>query len=133
MATSLPVLNLSEATFECMFGRGSEGISCQTGRPMFYPEDIERVDASLGKFLLEMGPEARALVEKQAYLSKRYKRAIPCCASRVDGASFLTRAVFFTRSEPKKATNIATSRSPVPCFRSPGIWMTIRMSGNSDT
>jgi hypothetical protein len=74
MAISLPVLNLSEATFECTFGRGCEGICCQTGRPMFYPEDIDRVGANLSKFLPEMRPEARAVVEKQGYLTNRYKK-----------------------------------------------------------
>jgi hypothetical protein len=77
MATSLPVLNSSEATFECTFGRGCEGICCQTGRPMFYPEEVERVDANLGKFLPEMRPEARALVAKQGYLSNRRKQGYP--------------------------------------------------------
>ena len=74
MATSLPVLNVSEATFECTFGRGCDGICCQNGRPMFYPEEIERVDANLGKFLPEMRPEARTLVEKQGYLSNRRRQ-----------------------------------------------------------
>ena len=74
MATSLPVVNLSEATFECTFGRGCDGICCQNGRPMFYPEELERVDANLDKFLPEMRPEARALVEKQGYLSNRRRQ-----------------------------------------------------------
>jgi hypothetical protein len=50
---------------------------------MFYPEDIERVDANLSKFLPEMRPEARAVVEKQGYLSNRYKKG--CRMARVQG------------------------------------------------
>jgi hypothetical protein len=41
---------------------------------MFYPEELERVDANLDKFLPEMRPEARALVEKQGYLSNRRRQ-----------------------------------------------------------
>ncbi len=59
MATSLPVVNLSEATFECIYGRGCDGLCCQNGRPGVYPEEVQRLDANLSKFLPELRPEAR--------------------------------------------------------------------------
>lgn len=77
MTASLPVINLAEAKFECIFGRGCEGICCQNGRPLFYPEEVERVDANLDRFLPELRPEARALVEKHGYLSGRSKQGYP--------------------------------------------------------
>jgi hypothetical protein len=73
MAISLPVVNLAEATFECIFGRGCEGICCQNGRPSVYPEEEARIDANLDLFLPELRPEARKVVEKDGYLSKRKK------------------------------------------------------------
>ncbi len=77
MRSSLPVVNLSEATFECIFGRGCDGICCQNGRPPLYPDEVERIDANLEKFLPHLRPEARQLVEKQGYLSGRRKLGLP--------------------------------------------------------
>ncbi len=73
MLHPLPVLNASEATYECVFGRGCDGICCQNGRPGVYPEEVERIDANLQKFLPELRPEARAVVESQGYMSRRVK------------------------------------------------------------
>jgi hypothetical protein len=77
MAGSLPVLNLSEAKFECIFGRGCDGICCQNGRPPVYPEEVERLDANLDKLLPQLRPEARARVEKEGYLTNRKKLGLP--------------------------------------------------------
>ncbi len=77
MRNSLPVVNLAEATFECIFGRGCDGICCQNGRPPIYPEEVERLDAHLQKFLPHLRPEARRLVEKSGYLSRRRKFGLP--------------------------------------------------------
>ena len=77
MPTSLPVLNLVDAKYECIYGRGCEGICCQNGRPGVYPEEAERLDANLSKFLPELRPEARRLIEKSGYLSNRRKDGLP--------------------------------------------------------
>ena len=77
MATSLPVVNLSEATFECIYGRGCEGLCCTNGRPGVRPEEAQRIDANLGKFLPELRPEARELIERDGYLSNRHKDGLP--------------------------------------------------------
>lgn len=77
MKSSLPVLNLAEAKFECIYGRGCDGICCQNGRPMVYPDEVERLDANLAKFLPEMRPEARQLVEKDGYRSRRRRGGLP--------------------------------------------------------
>ena len=77
MALSLPVLNLSEAKFECIYGRGCDGICCQNGRPGVFPEEVVRLDANLPKFLPELRPEARELIEKEGYLSRRRKDGLP--------------------------------------------------------
>jgi hypothetical protein len=77
MATSLPVINLSEATFDCIFGRGCEGICCQNGRPGVYPEEEARITKALRKFLPHLRPVARTLIEKSGFLSKRRKGGLP--------------------------------------------------------
>lgn len=77
MRSSLPVVNLSEATYECIFGRGCDGICCQNGRPPVYPDEVEHIDANLEKFLPHLRPEARQLVEKHGYLSGRRKYGLP--------------------------------------------------------
>jgi Fe-S-cluster containining protein len=77
MATSLPVINLAEATFDCIFGRGCDGICCQNGRPPVYLEENELISKNLDKFLPHLRPEARALIEKSGYLSNRRRGGLP--------------------------------------------------------
>lgn len=77
MRTSLPVVNLSEATFECIFGRGCDGLCCQGSRPPLSPDEVQCIDAELGKFLPHLRPEARRLVEENGYLSERRKFGLP--------------------------------------------------------
>jgi Fe-S-cluster containining protein len=77
MAQSLPVVNLASSTFECIYGRGCDGICCQNGRPGVYPDEDERIDKNLHKFLPELRPEARELIEKEGYVSNRRKGGLP--------------------------------------------------------
>ena len=77
MVGSLPVLNQSQAKYECIYGRGCEGICCQNGRPSVDPEEAERIDANLEKFLPHLRPEARDLIEREGYLSARIKGGLP--------------------------------------------------------
>jgi Fe-S-cluster containining protein len=77
MSMSLPVVNLSEAKYECIFGRGCDGICCRNGRPGVYPDEVERLSANLDKFLPEVRPEARAVIEEDGYLSRRQKGGLP--------------------------------------------------------
>jgi hypothetical protein len=73
----LPVINLSEARFECIFGRGCEGVCCRNGRPPVYPDEQERLDENLDKFLPHLRPEARRVLAKSGYLSNRKKIGLP--------------------------------------------------------
>jgi Fe-S-cluster containining protein len=77
MVGTLPVINLSEATYECIFGRGCDGICCQNGRPGLYPEEVARTDENLDKFMEHLRPEALAVLEKEGYLSQRHKQGLP--------------------------------------------------------
>jgi hypothetical protein len=77
MLGSLPVLNLAEAKFECIYGRGCDGICCQNGRPGVYPDEVERIENNLHRFLPELRPEAQQLIEKKGFLSKRRKGGLP--------------------------------------------------------
>jgi hypothetical protein len=77
MLNSLPVLNLAEAKYECIYGRGCDGICCQNGRPGTYPEEVARIDQNLDKFLPHLRPEARRVVEAEGYLSRRRKMGLP--------------------------------------------------------
>jgi len=89
--TSLPVINLAQAKFECIFGRGCEGICCQNGRPGIYPEEEERIRKNIKKFLPQLRPTARKLVEKDGFVSRRRKGGLPML--RVVG----TWCVFFNQ------------------------------------
>jgi hypothetical protein len=70
-AFSLQIVNLDQARYECTYGRGCDGICCQAGRPLVYPEEIERTDANLEKFWPLLRPEARKAIEKRGYLGRR--------------------------------------------------------------
>src|SRR5262249_37853997 len=90
MRTSLPLLNAEEARFECIYGRGCDGLCCQNGRPPVYPEEEAIIDENLERFLPLLRPEARALVEREGFLSNRRKDGQPML--RVIGGGW----VFFT-------------------------------------
>jgi hypothetical protein len=75
--TSLPVLNLAATTFECIYGRGCDGVCCQNGRPPVKPEEARRLDANLPKFLPLLRPEARQAIERAGYVSRRRKAGSP--------------------------------------------------------
>src|SRR5262249_55884020 len=77
MPSSLPVINQSEAKFECIFGRGCDGICCQNGRPFVWPEEADRIAGHLDKFLPHLRPEARALIEREGFLGNRRKQGHP--------------------------------------------------------
>ena len=77
MLASLPVINLAEAKFECTFGRGCDGICCRDGRPMLYPDEIERLDAARDKFLPHLRPEAQAVLDKRGYVSGQKRLGLP--------------------------------------------------------
>jgi Fe-S-cluster containining protein len=77
MRSSLPVLNADSARYECIFGRGCDGICCQNGRPPVYDDEVERIQANLQKFLPELQAAARRLVERRGFLSNRRKLGLP--------------------------------------------------------
>jgi len=71
MAVSLPILNLAEARYECTYGRGCDGVCCREAKPLIYPEEIEKIDANLHKFLPLLRSEARLFIKKHGYLTRR--------------------------------------------------------------
>ena len=77
MATSLPILNLSEAKFECIYGRGCDGICCQNGRPGVYPEEVERTRRQPVQVPAGAAAGGRKLIESSGFLSKRRKGGLP--------------------------------------------------------
>jgi hypothetical protein len=77
MATELPILNAAEAKYECIFGRGCDGICCQNGRPAVYGDEAQRIDDNLDKFLPHLRPDARQVLEETGYLSRRVKMGQP--------------------------------------------------------
>lgn len=77
MVTSLPILNLADARFECTFGRGCEGICCRRGRPPVYPEEVGRIDSKLDLILPALRPCARTLITKTGYLTRRRRGGNP--------------------------------------------------------
>jgi hypothetical protein len=73
----LTVLNLDSARFECTFGRGCDGVCCRNGRPPVYPEEARRIDDNLHRILPLLRPEARDVVDKDGYLTRRRKEGQP--------------------------------------------------------
>lgn len=75
--TALPVLNSGEATFECIYGRGCDGICCQNGRPPVSPAEKERIDENLNRFLPHLSEKQQSEIRKGGYLSRRIKSDKP--------------------------------------------------------
>src|SRR5947209_6797680 len=74
---SLPVLNLAEARFDCIFGRGCDGICCRNGRPAVYEDEAERIAENMHKFLPELRDKARAAIKAAGHLTRRRKFGLP--------------------------------------------------------
>ena len=77
MEHSLPILNLAQARYECTYGRGCDGVCCREGRPLVYPEEIERIDANLHKIAPILRPEAQAVVRRKGFLTRRRRLGHP--------------------------------------------------------
>jgi hypothetical protein len=77
MERMLPILNLTEARYECTYGRGCDGICCREGRPILYPEEIENLDANLPRIVPLLRPEAQAVVRRKRYMSDRRRLGHP--------------------------------------------------------
>jgi hypothetical protein len=65
------------ATFDCIFGRGCEGICCQNGRPSLSTEEQAVIQAVLPRVLPLLRPEARRLIETEGFVSRRQKVGQP--------------------------------------------------------
>lgn len=77
MSVALPVVNLAEAKFECIFGRGCDGLCCKNGRPSLDRSEQARIQKVLKRVLPLVRPEARELIEEQGFMSKRIKIGMP--------------------------------------------------------
>jgi hypothetical protein len=71
------VLNAASARFECTFGRGCEGVCCRNGRPPVYPGEVQRIGSLFPAALHLLRPEARKVVERHGFLSRRRKCGQP--------------------------------------------------------
>lgn len=75
---ALPVVaNASDATFECIFGRGCDGVCCKNGRPSVDVNEQAAIEAVLPRVLEHLRPEARRLIETEGFLSNRTKLGQP--------------------------------------------------------
>jgi hypothetical protein len=74
MSFEFTIINLDEAKFDCTFGRGCDGICCREGRPPVYAEEIETITAHLDKFLPLMRVGARAVAERNGFLTPRQRK-----------------------------------------------------------
>jgi Fe-S-cluster containining protein len=71
---SLPLLsNAADATFDCIFGRGCDGICCKNGRPSVDRNEQRAIEKVVSRVLPHLRPEARKLIESDGFLSKRTK------------------------------------------------------------
>lgn len=74
---SLEIINAATATFECVYGRGCDGLCCQNGRPSLTAPERAAIDGQLPRLLERLRPAARKLVERDGYLSNRTKLGEP--------------------------------------------------------
>ena len=70
---SLRVFNLTEARFECTFGRGCAGICCRNGRPPVHGDEEARITERLDALLPLMRPRAARVAGRDGFMSRRRK------------------------------------------------------------
>lgn len=73
MSLTLPIVNLPTATFECVYGRGCDGICCREGEPPVTPAEIARLESQLPAILPHLRPEARARIEAEGILGGEHE------------------------------------------------------------
>jgi hypothetical protein len=71
------VVNAATATYECVYGRGCDGVCCRNGRPGVGPDEQAAIREALSRALPRLRPEARAAIEADGFLSRRTNRAGP--------------------------------------------------------
>jgi hypothetical protein len=75
---ALPVVaNAEAATFDCIFGRGCDGVCCQNGRPSVDRAEQAAIRKVLKRALPHLRPEAQKLVKAEGFLSNRKKLGRP--------------------------------------------------------
>jgi hypothetical protein len=74
MRSSLTVINLAGAKFECTFGRGCDGVCCQEGKPPMSDDDVARMEQALPRALPMLREDARKKIETTGPLSN-WKKA----------------------------------------------------------
>lgn len=77
LALPVVVANAETATFDCVFGRGCDGICCRNGRPSVGPDERAVIESVLPRALPLLRPEARAAVEADGLVSNRTKLGSP--------------------------------------------------------
>jgi len=94
---SFVILNLQQATFDCTYGRGCEGLCCRNGRPIVYPNEAARINVNLQRLLPVLRPEARAIVEKEGYVCGRRKGGQPMVRVAAGWCVFFNRGCVLHR------------------------------------
>jgi Fe-S-cluster containining protein len=129
---SLPVVNLEQATFECTFGRGCEGLCCKNGRPGLRDEEIEIITNNLKKFLPLLRPEARKVVEESGFLTRRYRSGLPMIGVVKEWCLFFNEGCVFHKVGAEEGD--AYKYKPIQCALFPllpeddGTWI-VRQHG----
>jgi hypothetical protein len=98
MEVSLPIINLAQAKFECTYGRGCEGTCCQSGHAAIYPDEIERIDANLARFLPLLRPEARKLIERKGYVTDQRRQGLRMARSAAGWCVFFNNGCVLHRA-----------------------------------
>ncbi len=73
----LPLLNGQEATFECVYGRGCEGLCCQNGRPGLRDDELHRIREAIPKIVPMLRPAARKIVQRSGVVTRRTRDGLP--------------------------------------------------------
>jgi hypothetical protein len=92
-----PIVNVEQATFDCTFGRGCDGVCCRDGRPPVYRDEAGCITANLDKFLPALRPEARILIKAHGYLSRRRKAGQPTMRVAAGWCVFFNRGCVLHR------------------------------------
>lgn len=77
IALPVVVTNAETATYDCIFGRGCDGICCQNGRPSVDATEARAIRKVLKRALPHLRPEARKLVTAEGFVSQRTKLGNP--------------------------------------------------------
>lgn len=116
----LPLLNEQEARFECIYGRGCDGICCQNGRPGLNSSERQKIQRALPKIMPMLRPAAQKIVQQSGVVTKRKRDGLPLVPVQGGWCIFFNEGCVLHKLGAQEGD--AYQYKPIQCALFPLLW-----------